>query len=86
MRTRILLLLCAAGRSCTAPSGWAAESDAILSDELTVKSAGLPVDGAGLLEFFGCARRARRRRNAWPPSSTSSAPRTAPPAKRPPPN
>ena len=52
MRTRILLLLCAAGLVLTARPGWAAESDAILSDELTVKAAGLPVDGAGLLEFL----------------------------------
>ncbi len=50
MRTRILLVLCAA---VLAPlAGWAAEGDALLNDELTVKSAGLPVDGAGLLEFF----------------------------------
>src|SRR5258707_762292 len=29
-----------------------AEGDNALSDELTVKSAGLPVDGPGLIEFF----------------------------------
>ena len=53
MRTRILLFLGAAVLAPLAPpASWAAESDKILTDELTVKSAGLPVDGAGLLEFF----------------------------------
>jgi HEAT repeat protein len=53
MLNRMLPLLCAAGLLLAAPRLPAAgESDNVLADELTVKSAGLPVDGAGLLEFF----------------------------------
>ena len=60
MRTRILLFLCAAGLVLAAPRrAVAAESDAILNDELTVKSAGLPVDGAGCWSSSGFAPAAR---------------------------
>src|SRR4051812_34103581 len=53
MRTRILLVLCAAGLLLAVPRPAASgEADNALTDELAVKSAGLPVDGAGLLEFF----------------------------------
>jgi HEAT repeat protein len=54
MRTRILfLLLSAAGMLLAAPRPAASgETDNVLEDELTVKTAGLPVDGAGLLDFF----------------------------------
>jgi HEAT repeat protein len=52
MRTRVFLFLCAAGLVLGAARMASASGDNVLADELTVKSAGLPVDGPGLLEFF----------------------------------
>src|SRR5262245_779015 len=56
MYKRFLVLLVGVGglalvMAAPAPAP-SAEGDNALADELTVKSAGLPVDGAGLIEFF----------------------------------
>jgi HEAT repeat protein len=49
----LLCLLCGAGLILATPRpAVSADSDNNLADELTLKSAGVPVDGAGLTEFF----------------------------------
>ena len=55
MGKRLLLaMLCSAGLMlAAAPPALAGDNDNVLADELTVKAAGLPVDGAGLLAFLG---------------------------------
>ena len=54
MGKRLLFtMLCGAGLLLAAPRpAVSGDSDNLLADELALKSAGLPVDGAGLLEFF----------------------------------
>ncbi|HVS39601.1 MAG TPA: HEAT repeat domain-containing protein [Gemmataceae bacterium] len=52
MRTRVILFLGVSALTLAASGlGQAADGDAA-ADELTVKAAGLPMDGPGLLEFF----------------------------------
>ena len=54
MGKRLLFtMLCGAGLLLAAPRpAVSGDGDNVLADELAVKSAGLPLDGAGLLEFF----------------------------------
>jgi len=54
MGKRLLFtMLCGAGLLLAAPRpAVSGDSDNVLADELALKSAGLPIDGAGLLEFF----------------------------------
>lgn len=49
----VFAMLCGAGLLLAAPRPvLSGDSDNVLTDELTLKSAGLPVDGTGLLAFF----------------------------------
>src|ERR1700680_2425385 len=49
----LLVLFCGGGLLLAAPRpALSGDNDNVLADELTVKAAGLPVDGAGLLEFL----------------------------------
>jgi HEAT repeat protein len=53
LKSLLLSLLCGAGLVLAGPpGGGTAENDNYLPDELTLMSAGLPVDAAGLMEFF----------------------------------